>query len=149
MAFIRLTDLDLKNKPGVIINGNLTLGPSSVLTIEIGGLAKGSGYDWIKVNGTASLAGTLNVNSFGGFVPAVGSSFNFINFTASSGAFATVNLPPSLNFVLASAFDGLTLTLPATSIEIAFLLSLGCAVLVQAVSRIHLQRTRRLRESVS
>ena len=43
----------------------------------------------------------------------------------------------------------LALTLPATSIELAFLLSLGYAVLVQAVSRIHLQRTQRLRESVS
>ena len=39
----------------------------------------------------------------------------------------------------------LALALPATSIELAFVLSLGCAVLVQAISRIHLQRTQRLR----
>jgi hypothetical protein len=34
----------------------------------------------------------------------------------------------------------LSLALPATSIALAFLISLGCAVLVQAISRIHLKR---------
>jgi len=38
----------------------------------------------------------------------------------------------------------LILTLPVTSIAFAFLVSLGSAVLVQAISRIHLQRAQRL-----
>jgi hypothetical protein len=38
----------------------------------------------------------------------------------------------------------LSVALPATSIELAFLLSLGCAVLVQAMSRGQLQRAQRL-----
>jgi hypothetical protein len=41
----------------------------------------------------------------------------------------------------------LILTLPITSIGFAFLMALGCAVLVQAVSRIHLQRAQRLQAS--
>ena len=103
--------------PGsIVINGNLNLGPGSVLNIEIGGLVQGSGYDWIKVNGTANLAGTLNVNNFGGFVAAPGSQFTFINFNASSGSFAVVNLPLAPNFLLASAFNGLTISVPAPSI---------------------------------
>lgn len=36
----------------------------------------------------------------------------------------------------------LVLALPATSLGIAFLIALGCAVLVQAISRVHLMRSR-------
>jgi hypothetical protein len=38
--------------------------------------------------------------------------------------------------------------LPITSIGFAFLMALGCAVLVQAISRVHLQRAQRLHAAV-
>jgi len=38
----------------------------------------------------------------------------------------------------------LVLTLPATRLGTAFLISLGCAVLMQAISRVHMMRTQRL-----
>jgi uncharacterized membrane protein len=41
----------------------------------------------------------------------------------------------------------LTLMLPVTSIGLAFLMSLGAAVLVQAISHLHLQRAQRLHAS--
>ena len=80
--------------PGSItINGNLNLAPSSVLNIELGGLVRGTTYDWVNVTGTANLAGRLNVTTIGGFVPSAGSTFTVMNFAAKTGAFSTVNLP--------------------------------------------------------
>ncbi|MBL0168804.1 MAG: hypothetical protein IPP85_17545 [Propionivibrio sp.] len=79
--------------PGAItITGNLNLGAASVLNIELGGLAQGTGYDWINVLGTANLAGTLNVSSYGAYIPAAGSSYSFMSFGSSSGNFASTNL---------------------------------------------------------
>jgi hypothetical protein len=98
--------------PGAItVNGNLTLLPSSVLTIELGGLAQGSGYDFINVLGTANLAGTLNVNAWGGYVAAPGTNYNFMNFANSSGAFAAVNMPAGWNISLGSQANSLRLSM--------------------------------------
>ena len=93
--------------PGAItITGNLNLGAASVLTIELGGLAQGVGYDLIDVQGLATLAGTLNVRSFGGFISPVGSNFDFMRFGGIGGDFsainsAAVNLPPTSNLTFA------------------------------------------------
>ncbi|MBL8414140.1 MAG: hypothetical protein JNM42_06865, partial [Propionivibrio sp.] len=79
--------------PGAVtITGNLNLGAASVLNIELGGLAQGTGYDWINVLGTANLAGTLNVSSYGAYIPAAGSSYSFMSFGSSTGSFASTNL---------------------------------------------------------
>ena len=100
--------------PGTItINGNLTLSGGSVLNVELGGLTQGSGYDWINVLGTANLAGTLNVSSFGGFVPGAGTNFTIMNFNASTGAFAAVNLAQALNVTYAATPVSVTLSVPA------------------------------------
>ncbi len=40
---------------------NVTLGPSSMLQMELGGTQLGSQYDHLDINGTATLAGTLDV----------------------------------------------------------------------------------------
>jgi len=87
-----------------------------VMTIEIGGLVRGSGYDWIQVSGTANLNGTLNVNNFGSFVAPAGSSFTFLNAGATSGSFSSTNLPVVPGFVLTSLAGALTLSVPAPSI---------------------------------
>jgi len=83
------------SSPGSInITGALTLAPSSVLNIELGGLAPGSGHDVVNVGGTASLAGTLNVTQISGFVAPAGSNYAIINYQGGHvGAFSTVNLP--------------------------------------------------------
>ena len=85
--------------PGAItVTGNLNLGAASVLNIELGGLAPSSGYDFVDVRGSAVLNGTLNVKSYGGFVPPPGSNFTFMKYGVSSGAFSGVNLLPGLVF---------------------------------------------------
>ena len=93
---------------------------SSVLNIELGGLAQGVGYDWISVLGTASLAGTLNVASYAGFVAPAGANFTIMNFASSSGGFAAVNVaaavPPSSLSVLPTS---VRLSVDAVAIPVA------------------------------
>ncbi|EGF33017.1 outer membrane autotransporter [Oxalobacteraceae bacterium IMCC9480] len=80
--------------PGSLtITGNLDLSASGTTTIELGGLIPGSGFDVINVGGIANLAGVLNVASYGGYVAAAGTTYNFLNFGASSGRFSSINLP--------------------------------------------------------
>ena len=81
--------------PGTLVfNSPFIMDPlTGILTIEIGGTAPGGGFDFIQVNGPASLDGTLNTSLINGFVPLSGTRFNFMTFTSRTGEFATINLP--------------------------------------------------------
>jgi hypothetical protein len=100
--------------PGAItVTGDLNLGPASVVNLEVAGLAQGTDYDFIHVLGSANLAGTLNVNVLGGFVPPPGSSFTVMQFASSTGAFSQVNLPATINsFTFTAGPTTLSLLLP-------------------------------------
>ena len=84
--------------PGIQdIQGNLTLDPTSITEIEIGGLTPGpgsptvdNGYDQINVTGAVSLGGTLRVTLLNGFTPQIGQTFNIINSTDITGTFSDV-----------------------------------------------------------
>jgi len=79
------------NSPGVLtINGNFTQTSNGTLLIE---LASTSVFDQLIVNGDASLAGTLQIASFGGFVPKFGQQFDFLLANSISGEFDTIALP--------------------------------------------------------
>lgn len=68
------------NSPGTLnITGNYTQETDGTLEIDLGK----SAYDILNVTGTASLAGILQVLLYGDYVPANGSSFDFL--TASNG----------------------------------------------------------------
>ena len=100
--------------PGSLnITGNLNLSAGSTTNIELGGTAPGTGYDTIAVSGTANLAGTLNVTSYGGYVPAAGSSYNFMSFGSSTGAFGSTNLPAGWAMSMNSASTYLQLLMAA------------------------------------
>ena len=78
--------------PGKItINGNYTQGADGVLNIEIGGAEPGTGYDQLRVVGTATLGGTLNLKLINGFQPRLGDVFEIIDPNAVSGEFAQIN----------------------------------------------------------
>ena len=97
--------------PGSItVTGNLILSPSSTTVIELGGLTPGSGYDVINVGGAANLAGALNVVSHAGYVPAAGTTYNFLNYGSTSGSFGSVNVPTGsgINLATLAAFSQLT-----------------------------------------
>ena len=103
--------------PGAVtVTGNFTMSAGSVLTIELGGLAQGTGFDYVNVLGTANLAGTLNVTGFGGYIPAAGDAYPFMNFANSTGAFSTINLPAGLGINFNSFANLLELRMPAGSV---------------------------------
>jgi hypothetical protein len=61
---------------------------NSFLQIDIG---SASSYGVLNVQGTATLAGTLEANLQNNYQPPGGSSFDVLNFASSSGQFSTVN----------------------------------------------------------
>lgn len=99
--------------PGKItINGNYTQGVNGVLNIEIGGNTPGTGYDQIRVNGTAVLDGTLNITLINGYQPTPGDFFEIIDPNAVSGAFSQINAP-GLTMQSNYSAAGITLTVLA------------------------------------
>jgi hypothetical protein len=73
------------------ITGNYTQGPTGVLAIELAGLTPGTLYDVVNVSGIATLDGTMNVTTLGGFVPVFGDRFDVMNYGGLVGNFATIN----------------------------------------------------------
>ncbi len=82
------------NSPAsVTIQGDMNLGSSNDLTMELGGTTLGTGYDHLNVLGTATLGGNLNIAYYNGFSASLGQSFDLFDFNSSNGAFASINLP--------------------------------------------------------
>lgn len=82
------------NSPGKLnITGNYPQG-NGTLNIEIGGTTQGTDYDWLAVNGAATLGGTLNINFVNGFTPISG-QYRFLTATPGSmtGSHSTINIP--------------------------------------------------------
>jgi hypothetical protein len=89
---VNAAELAPGDSPGVLtINGNYTQTAAGTLDIEIGGPTAGSQYDQLAINGTASLAGTLNVIILNGFVPSPGTAFQILTFHSHSGNFDAEN----------------------------------------------------------
>jgi hypothetical protein len=75
------------------INGNYTQTATGALDIDLGGTTAGSQYGQLAVSRAATLGGTLNVATIGGFTPAFGNTFQVLTFGSLSGNFATYNAP--------------------------------------------------------
>src|SRR5262249_22030960 len=67
------------HSPGILNTGSLALTTGAVFNVEIGGNTPGNGpgfYDQDNVTGTVSLGGaTLQLSSFGGYVPQAGDRY--------------------------------------------------------------------------
>ena len=75
------------------INGRLTLGNSSTLSLQLGGNTQGTSYDFINVSGPVTLAGNLAVKFRDGFESTISASDSFTVLSSGSpfsGAFANV-----------------------------------------------------------
>jgi hypothetical protein len=117
--------LDLGATSGILgVNGDLT-NSSGVIDIGAGGTLSVSGgfvnfstakvrtkimdlthYGKLNVTGSATLAGTLEVQLVNGFVPSVGSNFTFLTYSSRSGDFATLigaDIGSGTQFVLDSS----------------------------------------------
>ncbi len=79
------------SSPGRLnVQGDVAIGPSGRLDLEIGGAAPGSGYDQVAIQGGFSTSGALYVELLGGFTPQVGDSFRVVTVSPpapSPGAF--------------------------------------------------------------
>lgn len=70
------------------INGDLTLESTSVLDIELAGLAS---FDKLTLSGSVALGGTLNVSLLSGYTPSIGDTFTIITTgSGASGLFASI-----------------------------------------------------------
>ncbi|MDX2148253.1 MAG: hypothetical protein SFZ23_12095 [Planctomycetota bacterium] len=74
---------------------NLTLSPSSLVEIDIGGVAPGT-FDQIGGAGAKAIAGTLLVNEIGGFSGGIGQEWNIVTAAGGvTGRFDALLLPPA------------------------------------------------------
>ncbi|MCI0334883.1 MAG: hypothetical protein L0228_16845 [Planctomycetes bacterium] len=82
----------------VSFEGGVTLAGTNTLFIEIGGPSRGTEYDALDVAGALTLDGALDVSlvdlGSGVFAPALGDSFDILDWASLSGTFDTLNLPP-------------------------------------------------------
>jgi hypothetical protein len=79
--------------PAAVALENAVFDGTATLTMELGGLAPGSEFDQLLLSGNLELGGTLDVKLIDGFSPALGDSFDLLDWGALIGAFAAVNLP--------------------------------------------------------
>jgi hypothetical protein len=79
--------------PTILTVGNLGFSSTSLLLMELGGTAPGSGYDQILSSGALGLDGALQLALINGFSPMAGQSFNLFDWTSLSGTFDTLSLP--------------------------------------------------------
>lgn len=78
--------------PGIFtIQGDYAATPTAVHIIEVAGTVSNQ-YDQVKVGGTATLDGTLNVSLLSGFAPTTAHDLPIITGTI-SGTFSSANLP--------------------------------------------------------
>jgi outer membrane autotransporter protein len=76
------------NSPGTLtVNGNYTQSSGGTLQVELAGASL---FDHLVVSGNASLAGTLQAVSFGGYQPKYGQRFSFLQAGSISGAFDSI-----------------------------------------------------------
>ncbi len=98
------------------INGNYVQGSGATLDLDIAGTTQASlfqtnsGYDYVLVNGTAQLAGNLNVRVAPGFVPAAGTGFTVLKTIAGglSGIFGNLGAGNTIYASSGSLFTVLT-----------------------------------------
>ncbi|MGH9500407.1 MAG: beta strand repeat-containing protein [Terriglobales bacterium] len=74
----------------LLVTGAYTQTSAGTLDANIGGTNPGQ-FSQLNVNGTAELAGTLNIVLLNNFLPAIGSTFQILRAKQVNGTFATVN----------------------------------------------------------
>ena len=74
--------------------GNVDLGYSTNLQIELGGTSPGTEFDQLQIAGKLSLDGMLTVSLINGFSPVVGNTFDIFDWASLAGEFSNVILAP-------------------------------------------------------
>jgi hypothetical protein len=82
------------DRVGVLnIAGNYTESGAAVLNIDLS-FASPPTHDVLNISGTATLGGTLNIDSINNiFGPTLGQTLDILNYSSETGSFSTVKLP--------------------------------------------------------
>ena len=99
----------------VEVAGNYAQAASGSYNVEIGGTTAGINYDHVAITGSAQLAGTINVVSIIGFVPALGDRFEIMKFGSRSGSVTFQGLDITNGIYLQPVFSPTNLVLVATN----------------------------------
>ncbi len=75
----------------ITVSGDMTLLSAALLQMQLAG-TNASLFDQINITGTFNFGGTLTV-LLDGYVPLMGDRFDLFDFSGSTGAFSTTNLP--------------------------------------------------------
>ncbi|MCL7489109.1 MAG: DUF6531 domain-containing protein, partial [Desulfobulbaceae bacterium] len=75
------------------ITGNITQRGTGSLGIEIGGTVAGTDYDQLKVSGTGSLGGTLNITFADGYFPQSTDTYQIMTYGSYTGEFSVISPP--------------------------------------------------------
>ena len=77
------------------VTGDMTLDSYGGLAAELGGTTQGTTYDYLNVGGALNLLNNsvLSVTLVNSFVPAMGNSFDIMDWGTENGMFTTVTLP--------------------------------------------------------
>jgi autotransporter-associated beta strand protein len=136
------------NSPTLMTLSAFNQDVNGALILELGGLARGTGYDALDITGAAAFDGTLTISLINGFNPATGASFNLFDWGSQTGTFATLNLPglaSGLSWDTSLLYtDGvLSVTGTATAIPEPSIYAalLGAAALGLAIRRRHTAKT--------
>jgi hypothetical protein len=128
-------ELDPGQSPGELsIEGDVTLGNSATLNIELGGYNAGVNYDVLSILGKATLDGNINFAAIDGFEPQVGDTFDIINYQAVEGAFDSVVSSLGV-FTLNYGATGVSATFTAAVPEPGTLAGLGLGALGLLIRR--------------
>ncbi|HVT27951.1 MAG TPA: dockerin type I domain-containing protein [Lacipirellulaceae bacterium] len=77
----------------VSFDSSVALGDHNALSIELGGTVAGNQFDRLVVGGNLAMGGSLDVSLIDSFSPAAGNSFDILDWSTTSGSFASINLP--------------------------------------------------------
>ncbi len=87
-------DLRPGNSPATVTyGGGLVLGTSTTLTMELGGTIEGTQYDSLHVANSFAADGILALSLINGFAPALGNTFDLLDFASITGTFDSFMLP--------------------------------------------------------
>ncbi|HEV8065918.1 MAG TPA: hypothetical protein VGP46_13835, partial [Acidimicrobiales bacterium] len=75
----------------VAMSGSYTGLSGSTLSFTLGGTSVGTNEGQMNINGSMTIAGTLDVTTAGGFTPTASEQFVLAKYTSESGSFATVH----------------------------------------------------------
>jgi len=106
---------------------SLGLSFSGLLEIEIGP----DNHDVLEVTGDAILGGQLDIELLDGYMPEIGSSFNFLEAHSVTGSFSNITMPDALDVDFSATGGGMQFTVVPEPGSLAVLVLGGAAVLLR------------------